>query len=159
MTRNIPAREWRVVAEWLDELLVRGVPDCDGVTRRADRTLMLALAGVLRDYYARHPWSRPDAQLVAVSAYRLVMSFTDGAEYSHSTLAELCDHAYSEREVRDYFWRVWSACGAAGFDIMASIRDYRQYHLEPRAGAGDAIADAVIRGPRDSLLAYMNVAV
>ena len=115
---GIPRDDWRTVMVWLHDLLRHQAP-------KGDPTFLIAVAGLIRGYYERRAWSRSDAQLVAITCYRLFMGFSEGLDYSHAEIARLCGWAFTAREVARYQREVWRALD---YNIAACIRDYVSYH-------------------------------
>lgn len=115
---SIPREDWQVVISWVYNIV-------DTYISKHDHTMVIAVAGLIRKYYEINDWSKRDGQLVVISAYRLVVGFSEGIDYTHSFIARLCEDYFTKEQVAEYQCKVWKRCG---YDIVSCIRDYKEYH-------------------------------
>jgi hypothetical protein len=145
---RIPRASWQAVMSRV-YALVRSEGD--------DHTLVIAVAGVIRRYYDGTEWRSKDAPLVALSAYRLVVGFTEGRSYSHWEMACFCDGKFSTNLVAEYQLLVWKACE---YDIFGCMEDYEAYHKSHKGTFPRALAlRSVLFDVAPDIAGYMKARV
>lgn len=156
---HVTRKSWQTLVTWLYEVLISNTRNVYGRVPFYDETLIIAVAGVIRNYYEKEEWDYADAQLVGICAWRLVVGFTDGEEYTHDVIEALCVNTFTIPQIKEYQFKVWESCGSEGrtFDLCYCLSDYKKYHeTYSQSVPKDHIVMSVMHAPQDNIEGYIS---
>eukprot|EP00873_Tetraselmis_striata_P034004 jgi/Tetstr1/454268/TSEL_041187.t1 len=126
---SVHARNTAKLVGWIRELLQEEVWSTSaGAFVTSDPDLIFPVASILDRYFEVHEWSNDDAQLVGVSAYRLVVCYVESVVFTNADIAGLCDNAFTATQAREYMFKVWQTCGRDrddAYNVHHHVLEYR----------------------------------